>query len=165
MSHAPRYVIKGAQIAALPARERAHRLNPNGLRREVALGDAAGLTGLGCYLVTLAPGRDSTEPHSHSDEDEAAYVLEGSGELRLGEERVPIAAGDFIGYPKGGPAHVVTNTGDRPLTYLLIAERAPFDVVDYPARGKRVYRRAGAGGEMVDVDAVQPISPPPPFSE
>ena len=165
MSDARRGVIKAGAVAELPVRERAHRLNPNGLRREVSLGDATGLTGLGVYLVTVPPGRDSTEPHTHSDEDEAAYVLEGSGEVRLGEERFPIAAGDFIAYPKGGAAHVITNTGDRPLRYLLVAERALFDVVDYPARGKRLYRRAGVGAEMVDADAVRPIAPAPPFTE
>jgi len=150
------------EIAAAEITTRAHRLNPNGLRNEVALGDLTGLTGLGCHLVTLPPGRDSTEAHTHSHEDEAAFVLEGTGEARIGAATYAIGPGDFVAYPKGGAAHVVTNTGNTPLVYLLVSERSPFDVVDYPGAGKRLYRRAGVPSDLVDIDAITRVERKPP---
>src|ERR687883_1608744 len=43
------------------------------------LGRAAGAKRLGVALVEIDPGRRSTPPHSHADEDEAFLVLAGSG--------------------------------------------------------------------------------------
>jgi len=40
------------------------------------------------------------------------FVVEGQGELRLGDARHPIRAGDIVACPPGGPetAHHILNT-------------------------------------------------------
>ena len=43
------------------------------------LGHAAGAKRLGISLIEIDPGKRSTPPHSHADEDEAFLVLAGSG--------------------------------------------------------------------------------------
>lgn len=39
--------------------------------------DATGLKSMGIHLITVEPGRDSTEHHFHHFEEEAIYVLSG----------------------------------------------------------------------------------------
>ena len=43
------------------------------------LGFAAGAKRLGVALIEIDPGKRSTPPHSHADEDELFLVLAGSG--------------------------------------------------------------------------------------
>ena len=66
------------------------------------------------------------------------FVLEGNGELRFGEKRCPLRAGDIIACPTGGPetAHQIINTGDVQMRYLSISTLAPIEVCEYPDSGK-----------------------------
>jgi uncharacterized cupin superfamily protein len=66
------------------------------------------------------------------------FVLEGSGELRIGDERHPIRAGDVIACPAGGPetAHQIRNTGTTELKYLAVSTMQTPDLVQYPDSGK-----------------------------
>ncbi len=53
--------------------------------------------------------------------------------MRLGDERFPVAAGDFIACPpEVDAAHSIVNTGDVPLAYLGISTANGTDVVVYP---------------------------------
>ena len=49
------------------------------------------------------------------------FVLHGSGEVRIGEARYPIRAGDIIACPAGGKetAHQIINTGNEELRYSV----------------------------------------------
>ena len=66
-----------------------------------------------------------------------------------------IGPGDFVGYPEGGEAHAMINTGDELLVRLVVGERLAHDAVDYPRRGKRLFRQAGLHWQLVDVDAIE----------
>ena len=135
------YVLKKAEIEAFAGTDKTHFLNPNGKRINKSLGDLTGITGFGFHLIEVPPGADSTEFHVHFHEDECAYVLSGSGVVRLGEERVEIAEGDFIGYRKGGLAHCMINTGDEPLKCIVVGQRLAHDVGEYPDKKKRLFRK------------------------
>ena len=109
---------------------------------------------LAFILITIAPGDKSTEFHTHKYEDEAIYVLSGSGTEVMGEVKQKIGPGDFIGFPAGGAAHETVNDGTEPLVCLVIGQRLAQDVVDYPRKGKRLYRNSGQR-DMIDIAQVE----------
>ncbi|MCC2095463.1 MAG: hypothetical protein KDJ29_01145, partial [Hyphomicrobiales bacterium] len=61
----------------------------------------------------------------------------------------------FIGYRKGGKAHTIRNTGSETLRMIVVGERLPYDVGDYPRLRKRIYRQAGLKANVVEFDAIQ----------
>ena len=63
------------------------------------LGTAAGSVRTGLKLVTVPPGKLGVAPHCHSAEEELFVVLEGSGELVLGDDAHPVRAGHVIARP------------------------------------------------------------------
>jgi len=132
-------------------------VNPEARRTISSPGDATGLTTLGINIFEIACGDKSTEYHVHACEDEAVFVLSGTGTARTGGDTHQINAGDFIGYPKGGPAHEIHNTGDTPLRLLVIGQRLKEDIIDYPDQGKRLYRSEGNFNDLVDVSQVTPF--------
>ena len=56
------------------------------------LGKPAGSIALGATLTEVAPGGISFPRHAHNVNEEAIYVLSGSGEARIGD-----ASADFAG--------------------------------------------------------------------
>lgn len=97
------------------------------------LGHGAGAHGLGCNHFTVQPGRSAFPRHFHSAIEEALFILEGTGTLALGEERVEVRAGDWVTMPVGPEhAHRLDNTSEAPLRYLCISTHARVDVVGYP---------------------------------
>ena len=93
---------------------------------------------LGCNLTVVAPGKRNCPFHSHRVEEEMFFVLEGSGELRYGDQRHPLRAGDIVACPTGGPetAHQIINTGDTEMRYLSISTLVPVEICEYPDSGK-----------------------------
>ncbi|RMD80105.1 MAG: cupin domain-containing protein [Gammaproteobacteria bacterium] len=154
-------ILRAAAIEAMAWERRVHFLNPEADRLRKSLGDAVGLSRIGVHLVRLEPGRDSTEHHLHHDEEECLYLLSGEGTLQLGEEAFEVGAGDFVGFPAGGPAHSLRNTGSEPLLYLVMGQRLEHDVADYPRRGQRLYRHRGAW-DLVDLAALRDPRPGTP---
>lgn len=142
--------LSAQQIAAMPSVRRVHQLNSGAIREDKSLGDEAGLKNIGIHLITIAPGDKSTEFHTHKYEDEAIYVLSGHGTEVIGNETHKIGPGDFVGLPGGGAAHETVNDGGEPLVCLVIGQRLAQDVVDYPRKGKRLYRNSGQR-DMIDV--------------
>jgi len=146
--------ISAQQISSLAGVRRVHQINSAAIRLDKSLGDEAGLKNIGIHLITIAPGDKSTEFHSHKYEDEAIYVLSGHGTEIIGNEAHKIGPGDFTGLPAGGPAHETINDGSEPLVCLVIGQRLPQDVVDYPRQGKRLYRNSGQR-DMIDIVQVR----------
>jgi uncharacterized cupin superfamily protein len=131
-----------------------HSLEPGARRRSASLGDVAGLTLVGVHLNVVAPGDATTALHRHAFADEFVYILAGEATLTLGDTTETVGAGDFIGFPAHGPAHMMRNTGSVDLVYLVGGNRPPFDVCDYPAARKRMYVAQGPGArkrQLVDL--------------
>lgn len=152
MSPAPdarRWVLTAESLAEHPGTAKTHFLNPNGRRTNWSLGDMTGLTGLGVHLIEVPAGAESTEMHVHHDEDEGVYVLSGRGTVTLDDETFAIEPGTFVGFPAGGPAHVLHNPGPEPLRCLVVGQRLAHDVADYPRLKKRLFRSPG-GWNLVD---------------
>jgi uncharacterized cupin superfamily protein len=101
-------------------------------REKRALGDALGLTRIGCNLSTLMPGKESSMRHWHSTEDELVYVLEGEVVLVTDDGEQVLGAGDCAGFPAGKAlGHQLVNRSDRPARYLEVSNRDPGDTGTY----------------------------------
>lgn len=66
--------------------------------------------------VTLEP-RGGQVPWHNQDQEEIYFVVEGAGEMCLGEERQPLSAGQAV-YIPSGVFHQLTNTGDSRLKMI-----------------------------------------------
>lgn len=130
----------------LPWTEQAH--NAKFRVRRKPLSKAAGNQKLGCSLYELPPGCRAYPYHYHLGNEEAIYVLEGSGTLRLGGEEIAIATGDYVAFPTSeSAAHQLINTGDTPLRYLCFSTMSEPDVVAYPDSDKvGIFTGAAPGG-------------------
>ncbi len=152
-----RYHISREEIAEMDGVNKTHFLNPNAIRNNKSLGDLTGITGFGFHLIEIEPGRETTEYHRHFHEDECVFVLEGTATAITGDEETPIGPGDFIGYRRGGLAHTIRNTGEDTLRCIVVGERLPHDVGEYPSKGKRIYRNAGLPWSLVDRGKVEEL--------
>lgn len=117
--------------------------------RRKRLAEAAGGLKVGCSLYEVEPGRAAFPRHYHLANEEAIYVLEGSGTLRLGREgeEVALSRGDYAALPTGADgAHQLVNTSDSVLRYLCLSTAVEPDVLVYPDSGKvGIYAGATAG--------------------
>lgn len=66
--------------------------------------------------VTLDPDGGQVPWHNH-EQEEVYFVVEGEGEMCLGDERHPLTAGQAV-YIPSGEFHQLTNVGDTPLTMI-----------------------------------------------
>ena len=97
------------------------------------LGTAAGSRQLGCSYFEVPPGKAAFPAHFHSANEEAVFIVDGEGTMRLGDARVPVKTGDYIAMPVGPQnAHQLMNTGTAPLKYLCLSTMSNVEVVGYP---------------------------------
>lgn len=68
--------------------------------------------------VTLEP-RGGQVPWHNQEQEEVYLVVNGNGEMCLGEERQLISAGQAA-YIPGGVFHQLTNTGDTPMHMIYV---------------------------------------------
>lgn len=110
------------------------------------LGSNTGATGVGCNWFEVPPGKTAFPFHFHCGIEEALFVLEGTGTLRVGDARVKVEAGDWVSLPPGPEhAHQLLNSGTGPLRYLCLSDKTRADVVGYPD-SKKIGALAGPGG-------------------
>jgi len=113
------------------------------------LGDAGGLRDFGVNVMTLPPGRWSSQRHWHSHEDEFVYVLEG--ELTLVEDagETVLRSGDCACFPKGsGNGHHLKNKGSALAVYLEVGSRqaddlttcSDIDLMSYNSDGRWLHK-------------------------
>ena len=92
---------------------------------------------LGCGAFRVDPGKRAFPKHAHLANDEAIYVVAGSGELTIGDESTQLVAGDFVLLPSGIDfAHVLEDNTDEELVYLCMSTMNAPEVVHYPDSGK-----------------------------
>ena len=139
--HAP--LLRAADIQAITEQARVHALDPQSVRHTRSLGDAVGLATIGVHLVRLISGKTSSVYHFHHHDEEWIYVLAGRGVAEIGDEKLEVGPGDFMGFIAGSLAHSLTNPNREDLVYLVGGNRLPFDICDYPRIRKRRYRING----------------------
>ena len=104
--------------------------------RRKRLGAAAGAEMIGCSLIEVSPGKSAFPTHYHLANEEALYVLEGEGVLRLGSEETTIRPGDYVAFKVGPPGHRVDNRSASTLRYLAISTMIEPEVAVYPDSNK-----------------------------
>src|SRR5205814_356745 len=97
-----------------------------------------GARSLGYNLSVLPPGKAQCPFHSHHGVEEMFLILEGTGELRFGDQRHPLRRHDVIACPAGGreAAHQIINTGTTDLRYLALSTMAEIEACEYPDSNK-----------------------------
>ena len=102
-------------------------------RSKRPLGDLFNLKNFGVNLIHLPPGSLSALHHSHSQQDEFIYVLEGHPTLLRGDDTLQLAPGMVAGFPAKGLAHHLENRTDAVCVILEVGDRSPGDCVSYPS--------------------------------
>jgi len=74
----------------------------------------------------LPPRALGAPVHTHRNEDEYSYVLEGRVGVQLGERVLEAGPGELVFKPRGVP-HAVWNAGDEPARVLEVISPAGFE--------------------------------------
>ena len=105
--------------------------------RRKALASAANGEQLGCSFYEIPPGKRPFPYHYHTANEEAIYVVSGSGTLRTQRESFEIVEGNYVALPVGeSGARQVTNSSDGPLRHLCISTMIEPEIIGYPDSGK-----------------------------
>ncbi|MFJ5299136.1 cupin domain-containing protein [Pseudomonas sp. NPDC088368] len=97
------------------------------------LGDLFNIKNFGVNLVHLSPRSLSALHHTHSQQDEFIYVLEGYPTLHLGDAVIDLAPGMVAGFPSNGRAHHLENRSGQNCVILEVGDRSRGDSVTYPS--------------------------------
>jgi mannose-6-phosphate isomerase-like protein (cupin superfamily) len=94
------------------------RVYPARRRTQNVVGGASPIqaTNFSLGYVTLEP-KGGQVPWHNQEQEEIYFVLEGTGEMCLGEERRTLSAGEAVSIPSG-VFHQLTNVGDEPLRMI-----------------------------------------------
>ena len=63
--------------------------------------------------------KESVRPHKHEHHTETLYVLQGSGDMKIGDKTYYIKSGDYINVPKGS-VHSVIVSSEEPLKVISV---------------------------------------------
>lgn len=102
-----------ADLADIPGRS-----YPARRRTQNLVGGASPIqaTNFSLGYVTLEP-RGGQVPWHNQDQEEVYFIVEGEGEMCLGNERTTLSAGQAVAIPPG-EYHQLTNTGEEPLVMI-----------------------------------------------
>ena len=139
----PKDLLVRAERAAGQEETFRHPLNPASEIHGTTLSRLTGLAKCGVNVIRVPPGKESFVHHVHLVDEEWMYVLSGTGELRIGDERFPVGPGDFAGFPPRTHAHHLRNDGPGDLVYLSGGEAIDFGIADFPDLGLRMTHVGG----------------------
>jgi uncharacterized cupin superfamily protein len=105
--------------------------------KTAAIGQQLGAQRLGYNITAIEPGKRAFPLHNHRENEEMFFMLSGTGEILIGEDRFAVKPGDIIACPPGGPetAHQIINTGNEDLRFLAVSTRISPEICDYPRTG------------------------------
>lgn len=89
-------------------------------------------------VYEVPPGKAAYPYHFHTMNEEAFYILEGSGKLINPNGEFLVSKGDFMFFPADETgAHMLVNTSDTEmLVYIDFDTKNPIDVAFYPNSDK-----------------------------
>jgi uncharacterized cupin superfamily protein len=99
-----------------------------------AIGSKIGAKKLGYNVTVVPPGKRAFPFHAHRVNEEMFFILEGQGEVRIGDATFPIRQGDVIACAPGGSeaAHQIVNTSKAEIKYLAVSTSMSPELVEYP---------------------------------
>ena len=96
-----------------------------------------------CIGNVLLEPNGGQVPWHNQDQEEIYFIVEGSGEMCLGEERMAVRAGQAVYIPQR-VFHQLTNTGDTPMRMIYCYGPAG-DVAHWRQELEGTLPRAGVG--------------------
>src|SRR5262245_41126845 len=102
--------------------------------------DGSAKRSLGIFELTIHPGARNPPAHSHAENEECMYILEGTLRYRVDTETRDLGPGDWMVTPPGR-VHHFDNTTTAPVRALVIM--APDIGIDY---FREMFEIFGAGG-------------------
>lgn len=81
--------------------------------------DGTSHAGMGVFELTVPPGSNVPPPHSHTNNEECVYVLEGTLRYSVDGETRDLRAGDWMRTPKGS-VHGFSNPHDARARALIV---------------------------------------------
>ena len=98
------------------------------------IGRLAGLERSGVHVERIPPGVRLSWPHAEEDEEEWAYVIEGSPSVWIDGIVHVLKAGDFVAFPAGaGVCHTFINDSEVDAKLLVGGEASkPANRIFYP---------------------------------
>ncbi len=81
--------------------------------------DGAEKGGLGVFELTIPPGSNVPPPHSHTNNEECVYVLEGVLRYSVGTETRDLKPGEWMSTPRGS-VHQFSNPNARTARALIM---------------------------------------------
>lgn len=81
--------------------------------------DGAATGGLGVFELTVPPGAMVPPPHSHTDNEECVYVLEGTLRYSVDGEVRDLKPGEWMSTPRGS-VHAFSNAGSATARALVM---------------------------------------------
>jgi uncharacterized cupin superfamily protein len=134
------YLLRAADIAAR-SQTFSHPWNELSEITGYQMAKSTGLRRTGVNLARVAAGKESFVYHSHWQEEEWIYILEGRGIAKIDGVEYEVARGDFMAFPTPGVAHHLRNPFETELVYLMGGENRDVEIADFPDLGKRMLRR------------------------
>lgn len=108
--------------------------------------------------VTLEP-KGGQVPWHNQDQEEVYFVIEGEGEMCLGEERQTLRTGQMVAIPPG-VFHQLTNIGETPLRMIYCYAPAG-DVAHWRQELSGTLPKAGEDAPPLPPDAWPQCTEPP----
>lgn len=81
--------------------------------------DGSANGGLGVFELTVPPGANVPPPHSHRDNEEFFYVVEGAITYSVDADTRELRPGEWMSTPRGS-VHGFRNGGSRPARALVV---------------------------------------------
>jgi quercetin dioxygenase-like cupin family protein len=81
--------------------------------------DGSQTASLGMFELTVPPGSNVPPPHSHSNNEECVYVLDGTLRYSVGSETRDLKPGQTMSTPKG-VVHAFSNPFTEPARALIV---------------------------------------------
>lgn len=121
--------------------------------RRKQLGAATAGDELGCSLYELPEGKQAWLRHYHEGNEEAIFVLSGTGTVSLGPdaEEHDLSAGEYVGLPRGEDGAHAIEGGEGGLRYLMVSTMNEPDITVYPDDDKvGLYGGSPPGGDKAE---------------
>lgn len=84
-----------------------------------------GFDRLGIHFERLPPGRRTSMPHAHENEDEFVFVIKGHPHVWIDGHRYPLKPGDGVGFPAAtGITHNFINDSEQDVELMVIGDRS-----------------------------------------
>jgi len=95
------------------------------------LSKASGIEGMLIWQETLAPGRRSSSPHSHSKKEEMIIVQQGTLGVKYGDKTFSVSKGSAVTFLPDDKPHVTFNDTGLDVVYFVVATNPADDEVKY----------------------------------